>query len=175
MVAVGRLPMLKVSNFFSQIIIISYMRLKFQSLNIMDPQNMSKPIPYCSNFNKIVFWPWEGVFFIEMKNFKNSLLLYALEHLKTNIDFWNSKIGILSPMATKWEIIPQTHNSTHIILLHEWAYGFIQCYCTVLSACASTLWNTSQCDCNIIQNEIATYGRQKQRVKQNCGVISSLV
>ena len=99
MVAVGRLPMLKVFNFFSQIIIISYMRLKFQSLNIMDPQNMSKPIPYCSNFNKIVFWPWEGVFFIEMKNFKNSLLLYALEHLKTNPDFWNSKIGILSPMV----------------------------------------------------------------------------
>ena len=87
MVAVGRLPMLKVSNFFSQIIIISYMRLKFQSLNIMDPQNMSKPIPYCSNLNKIVFWPWEGVFFIEMKNFKNSPLLYALDHLKTNPDF----------------------------------------------------------------------------------------
>ena len=28
MVAVGRLPMLKVFNFFSQIIIISYMRIK---------------------------------------------------------------------------------------------------------------------------------------------------
>ena len=79
--------MLKVFNFFSQIIIISYMRLKFQSLNIMDPQNMSKPIPYCSNFNKIVFWSWEGVFFIEMKNFKISPLLYALDHLKTNPDF----------------------------------------------------------------------------------------
>ena len=87
MVAVGRLPMLKVFNFFSQIIINSYMRLKFQSLNFMDPQNMSKPIPYCSNLNKIVFWPWEGVFFIEMKNFKNSPLLYALDHLKTNPDF----------------------------------------------------------------------------------------
>ena len=103
-VAAGRFSVLKVLNFFSQIIIISYMRLKFQSLNIMDPQNMSKPIPYCSNLNKIVFWPWEGVFFIEMKNFKNSLLLYALEHLKTNPDFWNSKIGILSPMAS---YIPQ--------------------------------------------------------------------
>ena len=99
MVAVGRIPMLKVFNFFSQIIIILYMRLKFQSLNIMDPQNMSKPIPYCSNLNKIVFWPWEGVFFIEMKNFKNSLLLCALDHLKTEVDVWNSKIGILSPMA----------------------------------------------------------------------------
>ena len=87
MVAVGRLPMLKVFNFFSQIIIISYMRLKFQSLNIMDPQNMSKPIPYCSNLNKFVFWPWEGFFFIEMKNFKNSLLLYVLGHLKTKVDF----------------------------------------------------------------------------------------
>ena len=55
-VAVERLPMLKVSIFFPQIIIISLMRLKFQSCKLLDHQNMSKPIPYCSNLNKIVFW-----------------------------------------------------------------------------------------------------------------------
>ena len=54
-VAVGRFPVLKVLNFFSQIYIISNMRLKFRSLSLLDYQNMSKPIPHCPNFIKIIF------------------------------------------------------------------------------------------------------------------------
>ena len=47
-----------------------------------------------------------------MKNFKNSPLLYALEHLKTNPDFWKSKIGILSPMASVgYKVVLITINS----------------------------------------------------------------
>ena len=55
MVAAGRFPVLKVLNFFSQIFIISYMRLKLRSLSLLDPKNMPKPIPHCSNFRKIIF------------------------------------------------------------------------------------------------------------------------
>ena len=51
----GRFPVLKVLNFFSQIFIISYMRLKLRSLSLLDPKNMPKPIPHCSNFRKIIF------------------------------------------------------------------------------------------------------------------------
>ena len=54
-VAAGRFPVLKVPNFFSQIFIISYMRLKLRSLGLLDPKNMPKPIPHCSNFRKIIF------------------------------------------------------------------------------------------------------------------------
>ena len=54
-VAAGRFPVLKVLNFFSQIFIISYMRLKLRSLGLLDPKNMPKPIPHCSNFRKIIF------------------------------------------------------------------------------------------------------------------------
>ena len=54
-VAAGRFPVLKVINIFSQINIISYMRLKFRSLSLLDHQNMPKPIPHCSNFGKIIF------------------------------------------------------------------------------------------------------------------------
>ena len=54
-VAAGRFPVLKVLNFISQIYIISYMRLKFRSLSLLDHQNMPKPIPHCSNFIKIIF------------------------------------------------------------------------------------------------------------------------
>ena len=54
-VTVGRFLVLKVLNFFSQIYIISNMRLKFRSLSLLDYQNMSKPIPLFSNFIKIVF------------------------------------------------------------------------------------------------------------------------
>ena len=48
-VAAGRFPVLKVLKFFSQTFIILYMRLK------LDPQNIPKPIPHCSNFIKIIF------------------------------------------------------------------------------------------------------------------------
>ena len=54
-VAAGRFPVLKVINIFSQIYIISYMRLKFRSLSLLDHQNIPKPIPHCSNFRKIIF------------------------------------------------------------------------------------------------------------------------
>ena len=54
-VAAGRFPVLKVNNIFLQIYIISYMRLKFRSLSLLDHQNMPKPIPHCSNFGKIIF------------------------------------------------------------------------------------------------------------------------
>ena len=55
-VAAGRFPVLKVLNFFSQIFIISQMRLKFRSLSLLDHQNMPKPIPHYSNFIKISFF-----------------------------------------------------------------------------------------------------------------------
>ena len=99
MVAAGRLPMLKVSNFFSQIIIISYMRLKFQGLNIMDPQNMSKPIPYCSNLNKIVFWAWWGLNFIESKNFFYKKVFFWPKEHNSRCRDPKSKFCILSPPA----------------------------------------------------------------------------
>ena len=54
-VAAGRFPVLKVLSFFSQIFIISYMRLKLRSLSLLDPKNMPKPIPHCLNFRKIIF------------------------------------------------------------------------------------------------------------------------
>ena len=54
-VAAGRFPVLKMPNFFSHILIISYMRLKLRSLSLLDPKNMPKPIPHCSNFRKIIF------------------------------------------------------------------------------------------------------------------------
>ena len=54
-VAAGRFPVLKVLNFFSWTFIILYMRLKLRSLSLLDPQNMPKPIPHCSNFIKIIF------------------------------------------------------------------------------------------------------------------------
>ena len=55
-VAAGRFPVLKMPNFFSQIFIISYMRLKLRSLSLLDHQNMPKPIPHYSNFIKISFF-----------------------------------------------------------------------------------------------------------------------
>ena len=55
MVAAGRFPVLKLPNFFSQIFIISYMRLKLRSLGLLHPQNMPKPIHHCSYFIKIIF------------------------------------------------------------------------------------------------------------------------
>ena len=54
-VAAGRFPVLKVISFFSQIFIILQMRLKLRSLSLLDPKNMPKPIPHCSNFRKIIF------------------------------------------------------------------------------------------------------------------------
>ena len=54
-VAAGRFPVLKVLSFFSQIFIISYMRLKLRSLGLLHPQNMSKPIHHCSYFIKFIF------------------------------------------------------------------------------------------------------------------------
>ena len=54
-VAIGRFSVLKVLNFFSQIHMFSYMRLKFRSLSLLDHQNMPKPIPPCSNFTEIIF------------------------------------------------------------------------------------------------------------------------
>ena len=54
-VAAGIFPVLKVLNFFSRTFIILYMRLKLRSLSLLDPQNMPKPIPHCSNFIKIIF------------------------------------------------------------------------------------------------------------------------
>ena len=52
----GRFPVLKVLNLFTQIFIISYIRLKFRSLSLLDHQNMPKPIPHWSNFRKIIFF-----------------------------------------------------------------------------------------------------------------------
>ena len=49
-VAVGRFPVLKVVNFFSQIFIITQMRLKLTSLSLLDYQKMPKLIPHCSSF-----------------------------------------------------------------------------------------------------------------------------
>ena len=31
------------------------MRLKLNGLSLLDPQNMPKPIPHCSNFRKVIF------------------------------------------------------------------------------------------------------------------------
>ena len=41
-------PVLKVLNFFSQIFIILYMRLKFRRVGLLDHQNMPKPKPHWS-------------------------------------------------------------------------------------------------------------------------------
>ena len=55
-VAAGMFSEILVLIFFlSQIYMFSYMRLKFRSLSLLDYQNMSKPIPHCSNFIKIIF------------------------------------------------------------------------------------------------------------------------
>ena len=54
-VAAERFPVLKVLNFFSWTFIILYIRLKLRSLSLLDPQNMPKLIPHCSNFMKIIF------------------------------------------------------------------------------------------------------------------------
>ena len=52
---ISRIPVLKRPKLFTQIFIISYMRLKLRSLSLLDPKNMPKPIPHCSNFRKIIF------------------------------------------------------------------------------------------------------------------------
>ena len=44
-VAVGRFPVLKVVNFFSQIFIITQMRLKFTSLSLLDNQRFLNSYP----------------------------------------------------------------------------------------------------------------------------------
>ena len=54
-VAAGRFPVLKMPNFLSHILIISYMRLQLRSLILLYPKNMPKPIPHCLNFSKIIF------------------------------------------------------------------------------------------------------------------------
>ena len=54
-VAAWRFPVLKVLNFFSLTFIILYIRLKLRSLSLLDPQNLPRPIPHCSNFMKIIF------------------------------------------------------------------------------------------------------------------------
>ena len=46
------------ANFFSQILIIMEIRLKFWSTGHLAHYNMSKLIPHYSNRQKIVFWLW---------------------------------------------------------------------------------------------------------------------
>ena len=58
LVAAGPISVLKVPNFFSRILIIIEIRLKFWSTGHLTLSNMSKLIPHCSNWWKIVFWPW---------------------------------------------------------------------------------------------------------------------
>ena len=52
------------------------MRLKFRSLSLLDHQNLSKPIPHCSNFVKIVFWAYWSLFCIGSKNFFYKKVFY---------------------------------------------------------------------------------------------------
>ena len=75
------------------------MRLNFKSFNLWDPQNMSKPIPYCSNFNKIVFWAWWGSNFIESKNFFYKVVFSCPKEPKSRCRDPKSKFCILSPPA----------------------------------------------------------------------------
>ena len=77
------------------------MRLKFWSLTPLDHQNMSKPIPHCSNFVKIVFWAWWGVFCIGSKNFFYKKVFYRSKEPDSRWVSPKSKICILSPMATQ--------------------------------------------------------------------------
>ena len=75
------------------------MRLKFPSLSLLDHQNMPKPIPHCSNFIKIVFWAWWGVFCIGSKNFFYKIVFYWPNEPKSRWVSPKSKICILSPEA----------------------------------------------------------------------------
>ena len=76
------------------------MRLKLWSLTLLDHQNIPKPIPHCSNFVKIVFWAWWGVFCIGSKNFFYKKVFYRSKEPESRWVSPKSKICILSPMTT---------------------------------------------------------------------------
>ena len=104
------------------------MRLKFQSLSQLDPQNMTKPIPHCSNSIKIVFWAWEGSNCTESKNFKNSNHQWCIGHLNPDAHIEILIFTIYHPLLTKLGIINwrTTHYSesfgfTDLIFSMQWS------------------------------------------------------
>ena len=73
------------------------MRLKFQSLSLLDHQNMPKPIPHCSNSIKIVFWAWEGVKVHWIQKFQKQQSSVVHRSPKSRCTHWNSNFHHLSP------------------------------------------------------------------------------
>merc|ERR1711989_34844 len=79
--------------FFSRILIIMEIRLKFESTGHLTLSNMSKLIPHFSNHQKIVFWPWSGVKWgkinmcHKIKKFSNGLMNHFLRYWVKNPKF----------------------------------------------------------------------------------------
>ena len=139
-VAAGRFPVLKVLNFISQIYIISYMRLKFRSLSLLDHQNMPKPIPHCSNFIKIIFLkngPSQILSTIQANIFRGHMdLLHWIWSWASSFAFLFMWRGLTSwcnslknPFSTKlskrWQksLLSSTSTSTvYIFTMNVWTY-----------------------------------------------------
>ena len=76
------------------------MRLKFQSLSLLDHQNMPKPIPHCSNFKRIV-GPSRVFFALDQKTSFTKKFSIDPMNLNPGVETAESKICILLPGASE--------------------------------------------------------------------------
>ena len=80
-------------QFFSRILIIMEIRLKFQSTGHLTLSNMSKLIPHCSNHQKIFFWPWSGVKWGKIFKYSNIYIfvwpLMGIYEKNWHLKYWN--------------------------------------------------------------------------------------